>query len=223
MKKLIPLFICTLVFIAQCADSQSCTGVTFGTSSLIAPKGFQNPYFINGAIRPSCGVFWRKQITEKSQLQVGVQARMTSFKRYIYNPPQYTYRDPIIYKEYSLFTGVPIEGITQVAPRIHLSYGFETLFNIYSMQKGQRYETGRWNTPGLVDFHQKSPNESLISIAPIVGIHSPLTSRWEVYLKCSYSLTNYFKNVSVEDDVHFLALQMGITALRPISSNKKAP
>lgn len=223
MRIQLGLMACLLLFCSLVLRAQETKGFYMGATSLIAPKGFQNPYFINGAIRPSCGVFWRKQLTEKSQFQIGLQARMTSFKRYIYNPPQYTYRDPIIYKEYSLFTGVPIEGITQVAPRIHLSYGFETLFNIYSMQKGQRYETGRWNTPGLVDFHQKSPNESLVSIAPLVGIHSPLTSRWEVYLKCSYSLTNYFKNVSVEDDVHFLAIQMGITALRPISPNKKAP
>ncbi|MFZ4785247.1 MAG: hypothetical protein ACOYLH_07190 [Flavobacteriales bacterium] len=197
---------CSLVLRAQ-----ETKGFYMGATSLIAPKGFQNPYFINGAIRPSCGVFWRKQLTEKSQFQVGLQARMTSFKRYIYNPPQYTYRDPIIYKEYSLFTGVPIEGITQVAPRIHLSYGFETLFNIYSMQRGQRYETGRWNTPGLVDFHQKSPNESLVSIAPFLGVVLPMTDNWEAFIKCGYSLNNYFKEVTDEDNMHFLSLTIGIS------------
>ena len=200
-----------LLFCSSILRAQEIRGFYLGASSLIAPKGFQNPYYINGAIRPSCGVFWRKQLTEKSQFQVGLHVRMTSFKRYIYNPPQYTYRDPIIYREYSLFVGIPTEAITPITPRFAISYGFETLFNVYSMQRGQRYEQRNFIQPRLVDFHEKSPNESLISIAPTLGVVLPMTDNWEAFIKCSYSLNNYFKTVTDEDNMHFLSLTIGLS------------
>lgn len=200
-----------IMLVSSGAYSQISFGLSFGASGLIPPKGFQNPYYINGAIRPSCGVFWRKQLTEKSQLQIGLHARMTSFKRYIYNPPQYTYRDPIIYREYSIFVGIPAEAITSITQRFAISYGFETLFNVYSMQRGQRYEQRNFIQPRLVDFHEKSPNESLISIAPTLGVVLPMTDNWEAFIKCSYSLNNYFKTVTDEDNMHFLSLTIGVS------------
>jgi hypothetical protein len=198
-----------ILFFSHSANSQTSSGLSFGASGLIVPKGFQNPYYINGMIRPSCGVFWRKQLTEKSQLQIGLHARMTSFKRYIYNSPQYTYRDPIIYREYSLFVGIPVEAITSITPRFAISYGFETLFNVYSMQRGQRYELRNFMQPRLVNFHEKSPNESLISISPTLGVVLPMTDNWEAFIKCGYSLNNYFKTVTDEDNMHFFFLTIG--------------
>ena len=208
-----------ILFGSSAVFSQSHFGLSIGATGLVPTEGFQNPYYINGAIRPSCGVFWRKQLTEKSQWQFGVHARMSSFKRYMYNPPQYTYRSPIIYHENSLFVGIPAEAITPITSRFAVSYGIETLFNVYSMQRGQRYELRNFIRPRFVDFHEKSPNESIISIAPTLGVLLPMTDNWEAFIKCSYSLNNYFKTVTDEDNMHFLSLTIGLS--RHWSKEKK--